>query len=317
MRRARRRGEQKRAIQADFRPPAHPRARVAPEAVHGFHLQGVSEMIKRLRRMSAAALFLAALAAPAFGQGTAFTYQGKVELTGSPVTGTADFQFRLFDSSSGGTQIGSTQNLTGVSITNGLLNTPLDLGTGSLNGSARFLEVAVRSPSNTGNFVILTPRQRLSPTPYASFAETAQTANRPWLINGNDLVYSNGKVGIGTSLPVSLLDLSGSSDALRIRGAEPFVSITDTSTNKKARLQNSAGRFFITSDAFLNGANGGAFTMNAPDGKVGIGTFNHTSRVEIAAQDALGISGFQPYITLRDTGANGSPPVLLSTVNGK
>jgi hypothetical protein len=43
--------------------------------------------------------------------------------------------------------------------------------------------------------------------------------------------------------------------------------------------------------------------------------FNPTSRVEIAAQDGLTISGFQPFMTLKDTGAGGAR-ALISTGNG-
>ena len=48
---------------------------------------------------------------------------------------------------------------------------------------------------------------------------------------------------------------------------------------------------------------------------MGIGTFSPTSRVEIAAQDGLAITGFQPFMTLRDTGAGGARAVI-STGNG-
>jgi len=40
-----------------------------------------------------------------------------------------------------------------------------------------------------------------------------------------------------------------------------------------------------------------------PEGKVGIGTANPTSKLEIAAQDGLAVTGFQPFITLKDSNA--------------
>jgi len=51
--------------------------------------------------------------------GTAFTYQGRLIRDGSPVTDTCDFQFSLWDSLSGGTQLGSTQTRTGVAVSDG------------------------------------------------------------------------------------------------------------------------------------------------------------------------------------------------------
>jgi hypothetical protein len=61
-------------------------------------------------------------------------------------------------------------------------------------------------------------------------------------------------------------------------------------------------------DRINNGLRFGNPTVNPilslmDNGNVGIGTSNPTSRLEIAAQDGLAISGFQPFLTLRDTNA--------------
>jgi hypothetical protein len=57
---------------------------------------------------------------PAFGQGTAFTYQGRLTDGSSPVNGNYDLTFSVFDALSGGTQV--SINLTNVStpVSNGL-----------------------------------------------------------------------------------------------------------------------------------------------------------------------------------------------------
>lgn len=99
----------------------------------------------------------------------AFTYQGQLKQGGVPVNGTCDFQFSLWDSQAGGTQLGSTQALTNVSVTNGQFTVQL----GSFNsqyafvGSARWLGIAVRCPAGGGGFTELSPRQQLTATPYA------------------------------------------------------------------------------------------------------------------------------------------------------
>src|SRR5262245_64304134 len=126
-------------------------------------------MRKCIRRLTTASLFMAAaLAAPAGALiGNDFTYQGKLQLSGSPVTGTADIQYRLFTAPSAGTQIGATISLAAVNLVDGLLNHRLDFGAGAFDGTSRYLEIAVRSPANTGNFVILTPRQVITAAPYA------------------------------------------------------------------------------------------------------------------------------------------------------
>ena len=63
-----------------------------------------------------------------FAQGTAFTYQGQLTGSGSPVHGTYDLTFKLWNASSGGAQVGSTFTVPGVVITNGLFTSVLDFG---------------------------------------------------------------------------------------------------------------------------------------------------------------------------------------------
>ncbi|HQF88306.1 MAG TPA: hypothetical protein PLN26_13845, partial [Acidobacteriota bacterium] len=50
-----------------------------------------------------------ALAVPAAGAdlGTAFTYQGRLETSGSLANGTYDFQFTLYDADNGGANLGT------------------------------------------------------------------------------------------------------------------------------------------------------------------------------------------------------------------
>src|SRR5581483_11520541 len=101
--------------------------------------------------------------------GTSFTYQGELKQSGAPVNGTCDIQFSLFDALTGGTQIGSTQTIGGVSVANGLFTVGLEFGPGAFNGDARWLQIAPACPPGSG-FTTLTPRQALTPSPYAIFA---------------------------------------------------------------------------------------------------------------------------------------------------
>src|SRR5439155_14647472 len=114
----------------------------------------------------------------AYGQGTTFTYQGKLTDSGNLANGQYDFQFRLFDALSGGAQQGTTQAATNVTITNAIFTVQLDFGAcpSCFNGAARFLEIAVR-PSGGGAFTTLTPRQQITATPYALKSQNAGTAD--------------------------------------------------------------------------------------------------------------------------------------------
>ncbi|MCS7206556.1 MAG: hypothetical protein NZ951_01265, partial [Dehalococcoidia bacterium] len=73
--------------------------------------------------------------------GTAFTYQGQVLHNGVPVNGTCDFQFRLYDAPTGGTQVGPQVNANNLGVSNGLFTALLDFGPNAFTGAARWLEV--------------------------------------------------------------------------------------------------------------------------------------------------------------------------------
>lgn len=107
-------------------------------------------------------------------QGTAFTYQGRLADAGAPADGTYDFQFRLFDAVTGGTQSGPSVVRDDVPVTAGLFTVALDFGA-VFAGSKRFLDIGVRPGASTGAFAGIAPRQELTPVPNAVFS-----ANVPW-----------------------------------------------------------------------------------------------------------------------------------------
>jgi hypothetical protein len=102
----------------------------------------------------------------AVAQTTAFNYQGRLSDGGSPANGSYDVQLRLFDSSSGGNQVGTTLVFNSVPVTNGVFTLTLEFGAGAFPGPNRFLEIAVKT-SGAGSFTVLSPRQPLTSAPYA------------------------------------------------------------------------------------------------------------------------------------------------------
>jgi hypothetical protein len=107
------------------------------------------------------------------GVGTAFTYQGYLTDGQGPANGPFDLTFSLYDDPEGGSQVGTTISRT-VTITGGLLSLDLDFGA-VFEGTALWLEIAVRPAGDAGPYTTLLPRQRLAPTPLAIFASSA-----PW-----------------------------------------------------------------------------------------------------------------------------------------
>jgi len=99
--------------------------------------------------------------------GTGFTYQGQLIDNGSPANGSYDFQFNLFDEAVAGLQIGPTVALNDVAVSKGLFTVVLDFSTGAFGGGGRWLQIAIRPGSSTGELTFLSPRQKLSPAPSA------------------------------------------------------------------------------------------------------------------------------------------------------
>src|SRR5438874_6781965 len=114
-------------------------------------------------------------AASAFAQTSSFTYQGRLTDGGTAANGKYDVQFALFDSLSGGTQVGSTQTLNTVAVSNGVFTVSLDFGASSFPGANRFLEISARPTG--GSFTLLTPRQQVTSTPYAIRSANASSAD--------------------------------------------------------------------------------------------------------------------------------------------
>jgi hypothetical protein len=106
----------------------------------------------------------------AFSQGSAFTYQGRLNDNGSPANGSYDLRFVLYTADPGGTQVGPILTNPATPLSGGLFTVKLDFGANIFAGADRFLEIAART-NGGGGFAVLNPRQALTPSPYAVFAE--------------------------------------------------------------------------------------------------------------------------------------------------
>jgi hypothetical protein len=134
-------------------------------------------MKKHLRLFVVLAAFASAMATtPVFAQGTAFTYQGQLQNNGSPASGTYNLTFMLFTNNVGGTAVAGPLTNNGVIITNGLFTTMVDFGASVWNGATNWLQIGVET-NGASPFTPLAPRQKLTPTPYAIYAENANTSS--------------------------------------------------------------------------------------------------------------------------------------------
>jgi Chaperone of endosialidase len=175
-------------------------------------------------RLAAAVLFFAPAALAQAQVGSAFTYQGRLDSGGAPYTGSADIQFSLWDSAAGGTQIRTTQTATGLAVTNGLFTRSLDFGLLCFDGGAVWLQLAVRAPGGAGAFTTLTPRQAMTPTPYASsLAPPVQVLSSNSSYDALAVVQSGGAFSAGV---FAITDTNSIAAALRSehRGNGPAVA---------------------------------------------------------------------------------------------
>src|SRR5436190_15603864 len=89
---------------------------------------------------------LAALPITALAQRTAFTYQGRLNQSGGPVSGTFDLRAIVFaDTNFPGSIVAGPLTNTSLWVTNGIFTTVLDFGTNVFTGPSRWLEFAVRT----------------------------------------------------------------------------------------------------------------------------------------------------------------------------
>jgi hypothetical protein len=120
-------------------------------------------------------LALIALVSPPIAvhaQGTAFTYQGRLNEAGQTAAGIYDFRCQVYDASELGTLVSTTVTNSAVPVTNGLFVLNLDFGAAPFSGAERWLHIGVRT-NGALNFINLSPRQRIAPTPYAVYAARA------------------------------------------------------------------------------------------------------------------------------------------------
>jgi formylglycine-generating enzyme required for sulfatase activity len=136
--------------------------------------------------------------------GTVFTYQGLLNSGGAAVNGTADLTFTLYDAASGSNPVGTSNVGNDMWISNGVFTVALDFGPSAFNGTARWLEIAVRPGASTGAYTKLTPRQALTAAPFALYSANASVAPPGMaLIPAGSFILGDALDGIGDASPVT------------------------------------------------------------------------------------------------------------------
>ncbi len=135
-----------------------------------------------------------------------------------------------------------------------------------------------------------------------------------------------GNVGIGTATPNHRLGISGGPlwTSYSWNGSLEFDNAAAIGWRANAAGQrfgmghtNTGFYFFRTASDPGTTASPADYDMVINDaGNVGIGTFEPTSKLEIAAQDALKITGYQPLLTFQDANAGNARGRIQSVSGG-
>ena len=235
--------------------------------------------------------------------GSEFTYQGKLDLQGSPLSGTADFEFTLWDADVAGNMIDAVVPLSNVTVVDGQFTVEIDFGVIAFNGDKRWLEIAVRSPAGGGAFTTLDPRQLLTATPYA-------------LQTRGIFVNNAGNVGIGTTAPGAKLGVLGEIRVQsKITSSQGDLTLSGGGSGVRIDLDEDGG----SSDAFTISDTGvERFRVEGNTGNVGIGVVNPATKLEVDGivtatafvGDGSGLTG------ISDDDADADPANELQTLAG-
>ena len=245
-----------------------------------------SSTSRLLRFVSAGALALG-LTATAFAQGTAFTYQGRLTDGVNPATGIYDLSFTLYDSAGGAGTVGRPVPKLGVGVTNGLFTVALEFGAGLFNGAALWLEIAAKT-NGASVYVTLSPRQPLTPAPYALYAPAAGSVPAAGLIGMLPDAHLSANVALLDSSPVFDGSVTAADELVGLRlqigvacEAGPNLAtiaggLWNTNNGYQSFLGQGISNTIQTNSerVFLGGGTGNTIERNADDSFLGGGSGN-------------------------------------------
>lgn len=280
--------------------------------------------MKQHLRFTAALLFAFGLQlASAFAQGTTFTYQGRLNNGGSPANGTNyGMVFYLYDAPAGGNLLGN-QGVASVTVSNGLFTVPLNFDK-AFDGDARWLEISVQT--NGGSFTTLSPRQQITPTPYAIFANAA--SNVSGTVSGSQIsgaiplsglpsgVVTNGASGVtisGTFIGngagvtnVNFLNINSGGVIGIVTNQGNFVFASAPGTGPAP--------VSVTTADVNNDGKADLISVNFSDITLSVLTNAGAGRFVLAPSP---LSGNNPWsVTTADLNGDGKPDLIDSTLNG-
>lgn len=226
--------------------------------------------------------------------GTALMYQGQIKQNGKPVNDSCDFEFTLWNDAvatdsvnlTAGPLVFSGKNA--IAVTNGLFSAKLEFGSPLFGEESRWLEIAVRCPSGSDIYTTLSPRQEITPAPYALALPGLRTQPDPIapnVIGGSKNNFIADQI-VGSSIGGGMNNTIGGNLAT-IAGGDANLADGDNSFAAGHRAKARHKGTFIWADSGdldFESTKDDQFLVRASGG-TGIGTTDTTHQLTVAAPD--------------------------------
>lgn len=131
---------------------------------------------------------------------TTFTYQGRLYNSDALANGSYVLRITAYGQASGGTELAPSITTTALSVVDGAFSTTLDFGPAVFLGGPVWLEIQVQAPAS--GFVMLSPRQPVTPSPYAINADKLNGLDAAQLTraSSNLVTFSTGTIRSGPTM---------------------------------------------------------------------------------------------------------------------
>jgi hypothetical protein len=261
-----------------------------------------------------------------FAQGTAFTYQGRLNEGANPANGIYDLRFTIYDLATNGTLIAGPVTNSTLGVSNGLFTVTLDFGTGVFSGANRWLDIGVRTNGGAA-FAPLSPRQPLTAAPYAVYAGTVNASGIAGSIADNQLSTNIARLN-GNQVFTGVVQLSNSNNVLAGNGAgvANVNLMTVNGAGALAWTTNFAGNFVTAATPYAGSEPRGVAALDVNgDGKMDLIVADYIgSELRILTNNGSGSFVFAVsltgcalpgMVTVADVNSDGKPDLISPSLN--
>ncbi len=177
-----------------------------------------------------------------FAVDTAFIYQGRLIQNDSPISGTCDFEFTLYDDNQlSPVPVDGPVTQTNISVSDGYFATEVDFGSDAFTGEGRQMGIAVRCPAGSGDYTPLSGLVMLHAAPYAHSLRPGA------VISGNAELASILEVEntyAGDSFSYGVHGASEDDDGIGVQGTGGYAGVegvTSAGRGVRGHATNSSG----------------------------------------------------------------------------